>query len=407
MSNAMRFYSVIFVFFLIVSCKTTEKTKVISNYSFDKIKWDSVSLFETKDRFSNFILAMDSNLTWLNRKKVDSVFNYGNVSFNTKDFICTSQYFLEDLKATATIEKETLQKYFDLYKLNLVENKNVLYTGYYIPYAEASETKSAKFNVPVYQTPKDLVNVHLEDFNPDYKGKIIRGRVEKNRLVPYWTREEIMDKKKLQNKNLEIAWVNSKTDLFFIEIQGSGLLSFSDGGKKYIHYSQQNGREYKPIGSLLLKEGALNRENVSMQAIKSWLSANPKEENRVLNYNKSFVFFNLENEGPFGNISVKLVGERSIAADQRVFPAGTLTLLDFSYPNLGNSDSFRTSEDNFAQLAFVHDTGGAIKGPARIDVFWGEGALAGEIAGKTKQKGNIYILVPKLKCNSFLTASLN
>ncbi|MGY3803360.1 murein transglycosylase A [Pigmentibacter ruber] len=388
--------------FLLLACKTTEIKKEEKNYTFEKTDWAAVSFLEDQSKYKNLLLAIDSNLKWLNRKKNDSVFNYGNISFNTSDYICTTNYFLDELKEKNRLDVDLVKKYFEIYKVKNKENYNVLYTGYYIPYAIASNEKTNKFNIPVYKTPSDLVSVHLEDFYPDLKGKVIRGRINKNRLLPYWTREEIMEKKKLQNKDLEIAWVSNKTDLFFIEIQGSGLLTFSDGSKKYIHYAQQNGREYKPIGSLLVKEGALTKENVSMQAIKKWLKENPKEEQRILNFNKSYVFFNLENDGPFGNINVKLISERSIAADQRYFPAGSLMLLDFPYPE---STSGKDNTNKFSQLAFVHDTGGAIKGPSRIDVFWGEGELAGEIAGKTKQNGEIYLLAPKLKCNTFYTAS--
>ncbi|WGL58625.1 MltA domain-containing protein [Pigmentibacter sp. JX0631] len=399
----IKYFFVLFcvsIFFLL-ACKTTEIKKEEKNYSFVKINWDNVTLLEERSKYENFLLAIDSNLKWLSRKKNDSNFNYGNIAFKTSDYICTINYFQEELKEKNSLEVSLVKKYFDIYKVKNKDNYNVLYTGYYIPYANASEVKTNKFNVPVYKTPADLVSVHLEDFYPDLKGKIIRGRINKNRLFPYWSREEIMEKKKLQNKELEIAWVNNKTDLFFIEIQGSGLLTFSDGSKKYIHYAQQNGREYKPIGSLLVKEGALTKENVSMQAIKKWLKDNPKEEQRILNFNKSYVFFNLENEGPYGNISVKLVSERSIAADQRYFPAGSLMLLDFPYPS---TNSKKETNEKFSQLAFVHDTGGAIKGPGRIDVFWGEGEDAGEIAGKTKQNGEIYLLVPKFKCNTYYTA---
>lgn len=391
------FFAGLFLF----SCKTSEKTKKYESYNFEKVRWSSIQLREDSSKIDNLKLAIESNLKWLNRKKVDSVFKYNDISFNTKDFICTSDIFLSDINANRYVDQDMLNKYFDLYKIEMNESKPVLYTGYYIPYAEASEVKTSKFKVPVYKTPSDLVTVNLEDFIPDYKGRVIRGRVDKNRLVPYWSRQEISENKKLNGKNLEIAWVKNKADLFFIEIQGSGLLSYSDGNKKYIHYAAQNGREYKPIGSLLLNEGYLQKNDVSMQAIREWLEKNPKEEQRVLNYNKSFVFFNLENEGPFGNIGVKLVAERSIAADQRVLPAGSLTLLEFPMPKYSkNSESVLKNPDSFAQLAFVQDTGGAIKGPGRIDVFWGEGSEAGEIAGVTKQSGTLYVLVPKLKCEN-------
>ena len=390
--------------FIVYSCKTVDKKKISESYDFKKVSWNSLLISEDPLKMDTLRNSIESNLKWLARKKEDSIFKLKDISFSTKDFICTSNNLMNDIKNNYEI-KSSLEKYFDLYKIEIDNNKKVLFTGYYIPYALASENKTSQFKVPVYKTPADLITVNLEDFNPDYKGKVIRGRLDKNRLVPYWSREEITDGKKLVNKGLEIAWVKNKTDLFFIEIQGSGLLSYPDGKKKFIHYAGQNGREYKAIGSLLLNEGSLQKTDVSMQTIRAWLENHPKEEQRVLNYNKSFVFFNLENDGPFGNINVKLTPERSIAADQRVFPAGTLTLLNFEMPELPtlNKSLSKNSENKkeiFSQLAFVQDTGGAIKGPGRVDVFWGEGKKPGEIAGVTKQYGTLYVLVPKIGCEN-------
>lgn len=400
----------LFVFFILISnvfiysCKTVDKKKGFESYSFEKVSWNSLSDFENSKKIDTLKTSIETNIKWLARKKDDSVFKLNNVTFTVKNFICTINHLILDINNNQNI-KNSLEKYFDLYKMEIENNKQVLFTGYYIPYAEASEIKTSQFNVPVYKTPGDLVTVNLEDFNPDYKGKVIRGRLDKNRLVPFWSREEITDGKKLNQKSLEIAWVKNKTDLFFIEIQGSGLLNYPDGTKKFIHYAGQNGREYKAIGSLLLNEGKLQKENISMQSIRAWLKNNPKEEQRVLNYNKSFIFFNLENEGPFGNINVKLTPERSIAADQRVLPAGTLTLLDFEMPIVPSDEknqvkNLENKKEKFSQLAFVHDTGGAIKGPGRVDVFWGEGQISGEIAGVTKQFGSLYVLVPKIGCEN-------
>ncbi|APJ02677.1 murein transglycosylase A [Silvanigrella aquatica] len=395
-------YIIIMTPVFMVSCNTSEKIKTSQNYLFEKASWQEVSINEKMEKKEFFKKALQLNLNWLNRKKENSIFKLKDISFTTKDYICSSSLLINELDQSSNI-KFAIKKYFDLYKIKIDNDKKVLYTGYYIPYAEASTVKTSQYNIPVYKTPHDIVTVNLEDFNPDLKGKFIRGRVDKNKLVPYWSREDIADKKKLSNKELEIAWVKNKSDLFFIEIQGSGLLIYPDGNKKFIHYSGQNGREYKAIGSLLLKEGSLTKENVSMQAIRDWLEKNPQEEQRVLNFNKSFVFFNLEDDGPYGNINVKLTAERSIAADQRVLPAGTLTLLNFEMPDVSkiNRDSVIKNEIQntpFSQFSFVQDTGGAIKGPGRIDVFWGEGTRAGDIAGITKQEGNLYILAPKFSC---------
>ncbi len=402
-----KYYLLLLIFILnifIYSCKTVDKRKKYENFTFEKASWSSLSISEQFEKMDALKTSIESNLKWLARKKEDSVFKFKNISFTTKDFICSSNELMSNIKNNYEI-KSLLEKYFDLYKIEIDNRKKVIFTGYYIPYAEASETKNSQFKVPVYKAPEDLITVNLGDFNSDFKGKVIRGRIKKNRLIPYWSREEITNGKKLNHKGLEIAWVKNKTDLFFIEIQGSGLLTYSDGTKKFIHYSGQNGREYNAIGSLLLNEGLLQKNDISMQSIRSWLELHPEEEARVLNFNKSFVFFNLEKEGPFGNINVKLTPERSIAADQRIFPAGTLTLLNFEMPIVpAINKSLLANQENkkeiFSQLSFVQDTGGAIKGPGRIDVYWGEGKEAGEIAGVTNQEGSLFILVPKVGCGN-------
>ncbi|WP_161597550.1 murein transglycosylase A [Fluviispira multicolorata] len=389
----------LFISFLISSCRSPSKSFLFDDFTFKKESWDNVPLSETLIKKDSLISSIENNIQWLNNKKSNSIFQLKDIKFSTQDYICSSTNLLNDIKRDKIL-LTSLKNNFDVYKLAIEDDKNVLYTGYYIPYAEASDKPSKTYKTPVYKMPKDLITVDLEDFNPNYKGKRIRGRVEKNQLKPYWTREEITSKKKLDNKNLEIAWVKNKVDLFFIEIQGSGLLIYPNGDRKYIHYSSQNGREYNPIGALLFKEGHLDKSKITMQSIRKWLDDNPKEKNRILNYNKSYVFFSLEDDGPFGNINVRLIPERSIAADQRILPAGTLTLLDFKMPATFNTltNIQNLPDEKFNQLAFVQDTGGAIKGPHRIDVFWGEGHKAGEIAGATQQQGEMYVLIPKNPC---------
>lgn len=395
----MKINYIIFLGFIfqsvLYSCKTVGPEA--EKYSYVKVPWNSINSIEQKDDKVSLKKSVEDNLKWLNRKRPDSVLKYQDFYFYVKDYICSSKNFLHDINNNLTI-KTSLENNFNLFKVKITSEKPVIFTGYYIPYVQASLTPSAKFQVPVYKMPKDMVFVNLEDFNSELKDKFIRGRIEKNRLLPYWSREEIVDDKVLHNKGLEIAWLQDKVDLFFIEIQGSGLLTFPDNSKKFIRYSGQNWREYYPIGAALLNEGKLQRHDVSMQSIKRWLKENPEEQSRILNTNKSFVFFNLENEGPFGNINVKLNPERSLAADQKVFPAGSLMLVDFEMPKILE----QSNNQQFSQLAFVHDTGGAIRGPTRIDVFWGEGENAGNIAGVSKQEGSLYVLAPRYNCNKSL-----
>lgn len=389
--NFQKIFICIFFFsFYFNSCVSKKSGPTEINYSFKKVSWDKELIKETKLNQQSLVEALEHNLNWVENRKTNDVFNLKDLQFNKEDYIYACKKLLNDLKENKQI-LTSLNNYFNLYKLNLEDNKQVLFTGYYIPLTLANKERSQEYQIPVYTVPNDLITIYLEDFNPAYKGKIIRGRVNDQRLVPYWTREQIVNGQKLNKQGLEISWVKDKIDLFFIEIQGSGILVYPDGSQKYIQYASQNGREYKPIGAKLIKENVLEKKNVSMQTIRNWLAQNPKDQDRILNYNSSFVFFSLQDDGPFGNIQVKLTGERSLAADQRIFPAGTLTLANFEKPNAKDKNTI----ENFSQLAFVQDTGGAIKGPNRIDVFWGKGKNAGEIAGETKQNGDLYILVPK------------
>jgi membrane-bound lytic murein transglycosylase A len=189
--------------------------------------------------------------------------------------------------------------------------------------------------------------------------------------------------------------VSSLVDIFFVEIQGSGLIRLPDGRKILIGYEQENGHPYKAIGALLIHENHVPREEMSMQRIKQWLAENPDHVDRVLNYNPSFVFFKENPEGPLGNINITLVPRRSIAADQRFYSPAALAIVDLPKPKVAESGEIEASHERLQNLAFVNDTGGAIKGSGRIDIYWGSGNEAEAYAGITNHMGLIYILLPK------------
>jgi peptidoglycan lytic transglycosylase A len=264
-----------------------------------------------------------------------------------------------------------------------------LFTGYYEPLLQGSLSRDARHRVPLYALPGDLVQVDLGRFDPELKGRRLAGRVEKGQLMPYPDRAEIEAKGLAEAPVL--VWVDDAVDAFFLHIQGSGRVSLADGGELRVGYAGQNGRPYHPIGRELLRSGALTRDNVSMQSIRAWLEANPGQAQALMNGNPSYVFFRaLQGPGPLGALGVPLTPERSLAVDRRAMPLGAPVWLETTRPDV-EADK---PEHPFRRLMLSQDTGGAIRGAVRGDVFWGHGPAAYEIAGRMKQPGRWYLLLP-------------
>jgi membrane-bound lytic murein transglycosylase A len=268
----------------------------------------------------------------------------------------------------------------------------MLVTGYYEPVVEASERQSLEYPVPVLGLPDDLLEVRLEAFDPRYRGERLFGRVEGRQLVPYWRRAEI-DAGRLAGRALELAWARDPVDVFFMEIQGSGTLRFPDGREQRVGYAGANGRAYRAIGRLLIDEGHVPREAMSMQAIRAWLAAHPGERERVLQHNESYVFFRPLSGPPEGSLGRPLTPGRSVATDARLFPPGALAFLETERPERGLNGAVRWVP--LARFVLNQDTGGAIRGAGRADFFWGRGETAVFAAGLMRQPGRLYFLVPR------------
>lgn len=264
-----------------------------------------------------------------------------------------------------------------------------LITGYYEPLLQGSWQQSEEFRYPLYGIPEDLLVVDLGAIYPQLKGMRLRGKLSGNRVVPYYDRAQLDDNLDLLEGN-EILWVNNLIDVFFLHVQGSGQIQLDDGSRVAVGYAQQNGHPYQSIGKVLIEMGELAREEVTLFTIRDWLNANPEKMNEVLAKNPSYIFFELrdaEAEGPLGSLNVTLTPQRSIAVDRNIIPLGAPVWLQTTLPD-GQASPFN-------QLMLAQDTGGAIKGHVRADVFWGQGDEAERMAGLMKQKGKLYVLLPK------------
>lgn len=271
------------------------------------------------------------------------------------------------------------------------EGGDGLFTGYYEPLLEGSRTKSERYDVPLYGRPPDLVSVDLGVFREDLKGRRIAGRVEDGKLVPYANREAI-EQGVLAGRDLELVWVDDPIDAFFLQIQGSGRVRLAEGGEMRVGYAGENGHSYFAIGRELVKRGALRKEEVSMQSIRRWLEEHPAEAPSVLATNASYVFFQeIEGEGPLGAEGIPITPGRSLAVDRKHWPLGVPLWLDTEAPAAREGARDRP----LRRLVIAQDTGGAIRGPIRGDVFWGAGEEAAEIAGRMKHPGKLWVLLPK------------
>jgi len=272
------------------------------------------------------------------------------------------------------------------------EDGQVLFTGYYEPIIEASLTRTEEYATPIYGAPRDLIEVPLEQFAERFKAERVFGRLEGRRLLPYWTRSEIRNGK-LTGQGLELAWAKDPVALFFVEVQGSGTLRLPDGGERRIGYASSNGRPYRSIGSLLIQEGAIPREAISMQALRTWLAANPPHCERVLDFNESYVFFRFLESAAVGSLGRPVTPGRSIATDARMFPKGALAFISTERPELLPDGTMGWKP--LSRFVLNQDTGGAIKGAGRVDVFWGRGPEAELAAGMMKQKGQLLFFAPR------------
>lgn len=253
-------------------------------------------------------------------------------------------------------------------------------TGYYEPLLHGSLKKSARFKYPIYKTPKNLIITDKTNPNGSKRGKIV-----KNKLVPYDTREQI--EKNPKNPNLEsIAYVDDKFDLFFLHIQGSGKIKLDTGEIINIGYAEQNGWPYVSIGAYLIQKNYITKDEMSVQAMKDFFKANPKIMDDVFRSNPSYVFFKISDNGATGALNTVLTARRNLAVDRSYIPLGMPVFLSTKNP---------VTKEPLNQLMVAADVGGAIKGEIRADFFWGFGDDAFHYAGRMKEKGKMYVLKPK------------
>ncbi|MFN0317210.1 MAG: murein transglycosylase A [Burkholderiales bacterium] len=290
-------------------------------------------------------------------------------------------------------DQESLRAYFETWftPFKIADgagNAQGLLTGYYEPLLRGSRIKQAPYIHPVYAVPQDLVRIELSALYPELAHQRLRGRLVGNKVVPYASRA-VIDAGQTSLAGQEILWVDDTIALFFLHIQGSGKVALDSGETLRLAYGDQNGHPYRAIGKTLVERGALQKEEVSLQSIRAWLQRNPESAALIMNTNPSYVFFEEQPDsadGPKGAQGVALTAGHSIAVDPRNIPLGAPVYIESTWPPEGVPLNL---------LSIAQDTGGAIRGAVRADLFLGQGLDAEETAGRMRQPLRAWVLLPK------------
>ena len=397
----LSFYKVITVFAALIAIWVsgcTQPTKAPDQAGvMERISSRSYPEFTDDMTYDGLEHSILKSLSYLQKIPIDRQFDFGEDRYTTEHLIRSLQYFLDYVQtrpARADLADFIRSNYLVYRSLGRNGRGEVLYTGYYEPNLRGSLLRSEDHRFPIYARPQDLISIDLSLFKEKYAGEKIIARYTDQKVLPYYDRNEIDSDGALEGNAEVLAWVEDPVDVFFLQIQGSGKIYLDNGDVLNVHYHTSNGRPYRSIGKLLIDREKITVEEMSMQKIREYLNNHPDEIEDVFNYNPSYVFFKIEPDGPLGNINVKLTPGRSIALDYRIFPKAALCFIETEKPVVDGAGQIQ-SWQRFTRFAMNQDTGGAIRGPGRADIFWGNGPYAEIAAGHLKHTGTLYFLVLK------------
>lgn len=341
--------------------------------------------------------AVIRSLQYFDRLSAKRTFRFGDRRCTVQEMKDSLVLFLRIVRGDdpPEVQERRIRASFDFYRAaGQGRNGKAVFTGYYEPVLEGFFEETDTFRHPVYEIPDDMLTIDLGKFRNRYRGQRIIGRLESGEVVPYYDRRDIDTEGALAKRGHEIAWLSDPVDVFFLHIQGSGMIRFPDGGFMQISFAGSNGRPYRGLGRMLVDRGKITEKEMSLRSIKAYLRKHPEEMTEILSHNESYVFFRIVEQGPVGSIGVPLTGGRSIATDPDFFPRGALSFIRLRKPLFDEKNGI-TSWTGFSRFVLNQDTGGVIKGPARVDLFCGRGGEAELTAGSLKEEGDLFFLIKK------------
>ena len=348
----------------------------------------STLIFEDDLDYQDLDQALAVSLAHLRNRPGTTRYTVAGESITVERLIDTAESFrrlIAQRPSSAELNRLIRQQY-TVVRIDSGASRSLLVTGYYHPYFHGSLQRRPPYLYPLYGVPASLVVRPVEGAGMDI------GRLEKGRFVPFWTREEIERGNLLRGS--ELVWLKDRFDAFVLHVQGSGVIVLPDGSLRRVQYARSNGRPYRSIGKYLVDTGRMQLADVTMDSIRHYLDQHPEELDLILHWNQSFIFFHWAEAGPvIGSLGRPLTAGRSIAADHRYYPPGSLIFLASRQPLLTSGQDHGWQP--LQRFVTVQDTGSALKGPARVDLFWGAGDQAGRAAGRMKEDGAAYLLLRK------------
>jgi membrane-bound lytic murein transglycosylase A len=367
-------------------------------YPMGRVEPDKIPLFSDDMDPASLVEAMKQSRTYFSRLPKDREFVFGTDRYTTAQMQKTLDVFQAFLETgpDADALNSFVRDNFIVYQSQGRDQWGaMLFTGYYEPVLKGSLKPDPKYPYPLYSVPNDLIQIDLGQFSPKFAGERITARIDGNKVLPYFDRKDIEEKNALKGRANVIAWLECPIDRFFLHIQGSGRVELSDGTVLHVGYAGSSGRPYQAVGGILIRDGHISKEEMSMQAIRQWAQDNPDSRQELFNANPSYVFFTKRNSGPLGCYGVPVTPGRSVATDRAIFPGGALAWIASEKPSLDPETGKITHWQPFGRFVLNQDTGGAIKTPGRLDLFWGHGPYAEIAAGHMKHQGRLYFLILK------------
>ncbi|MBT4291035.1 MAG: murein transglycosylase [Deltaproteobacteria bacterium] len=345
----------------------------------------------------SLLYAIEQSLSYLKKKPGKTIFKYGKINYTALEVIQSFKLFKLIIETSSTRGQlmDAINSQFLMFGSSANPENKVMFTGYYEPIFKGNLTRTARFYVPVYKKPDDLKVLELGNFRKSLEDRTIVYRQVGKKIAPYYSRRDIMEKGMLSKRNLEIAWMENPVDLFFLQIQGSGILELPNGKLIKLAYAGANGRKYSSIGKLLIDKKKMLLEEVSMASIRQYLENHPLELKEILYHNESYTFLQTKEDeiGPRGNINVPLTAKRSVATDTFAFPKAALGYIITEVPDV--SGNLQKPKKPIFRFILNQDTGGAIRGSDRVDLFWGNGDIAEKSAGSMRSYGKIFFLIAR------------
>jgi len=358
-----------------------------------RLEQQEFPLFTDDMDVNSLIEAARHQAAYLKRQKRQTTIQFGNDRYATYWLLVSVRELLAKLAENP--DKNELNRFLSenylVYQAGGRSNqrgRNMLVTGYYEPFFSGSLTRKAPFLTPIY-TPPDSLVVRRQEGRETRIGRYDR----KNRFVDFWSRAEIENNDLL--RGYELAYLKDPFDAFLLHVQGSGRIQLPDGSVRSVRFAGSNGLDYKSIGKLLVDKGILALEDVNVPAIRKYLHNHQEERESILHHNPRFIFFTWgDSLSPKGSSGEILTPGRSIAMDASALPGGTIGFLISRRPEMAQ-DGTITGWQTFSRFVFPQDSGAAIKGTGRVDIFWGHGHYAEVAANHMKEEGKLYFLVKK------------